>query len=110
MKAYRRRLIVVMTIVFNLFIRINYAQGYQTDAIQTKSDFQWPEGKEMGLSLSFDDARVSQIDNGIPLLDQYGVKATFYVSFGNMLKRMDGWKSAVKRTRSCGSSGAALYR
>jgi len=27
----------------------------------------------MGLSLTFDDARLSQIDNGIPLLDKYGV-------------------------------------
>jgi len=62
---------------------------------QEESDFQWPEGKEMGLSLTFDDARLTQIDKGIPLLDKYGVKATFYVSPDNMLQRLDGWEKAI---------------
>ena len=31
------------------------------------------EGKKMGLSLTFDDARLTQIDKCIPLLDKYGV-------------------------------------
>jgi len=103
MKEYRIRLIVFVTIALNLLLSITYAQSYETDAILTKTDFQWPEGKEMGLTLSFDDARLSQIDNGIPLLDKYGVKATFYVSFGNMMKRMDGWKSAVNNGHDIGN-------
>lgn len=60
-----------------------------------ESDFIWPDGKKMALSLTFDDARLSQIDTGIPLLDKYGVKATFYVSPGNMIRRADKWKMAV---------------
>ena len=43
------------------------------------SDNFWPEGKKTALSLTFDDARLSQVDQGLPLLDAYGVKATFYV-------------------------------
>ena len=42
------------------------------------NDF-WLEGKTAALSLTFDDARLSQVDQGLPLLDAYGVKATFYV-------------------------------
>ncbi len=69
----------------------------------SESDFQWPDGKKMGLSLTFDDARLSQIDNGIPLFDKYGVKATFYVLPGNMMKRIDGWKKAVKNGHEVGN-------
>ncbi len=76
-------------------------QSYQPGIGLT--DFQWPEGKKMGLSLTFDDARLSQIDKGIPLLDKYGVKGTFYVSLGNMMKRIDGWKQAVNGGHDIGN-------
>ena len=97
MKKFRQRLIVMGTIVFSLFIGRSYAQSYETDAIQKKSDFQWPKGKQMGLSLTFDDARLYQVDKGIPLLDKYGVKATFYLSPDNMIKRLGDGKKPPKR-------------
>ena len=36
----------------------------------------WPSGKRAALSLTFDDARWSQMANGFPLLEACGVKAT----------------------------------
>lgn len=48
------------------------------------------------MSLSFDDARLSQIDNGIPFLDKLGVRATFYVLSRAYRQRLEGWKQAVK--------------
>jgi|WetSurMetagenome_2_1015567.scaffolds.fasta_scaffold02335_7 peptidoglycan-N-acetylglucosamine deacetylase len=68
-----------------------------------KSDFRWPEGKRMALSLTFDDAAPSQIDNGIPLLDKYGVKATFYVSLWDVEKKLEEWKSALKSGHEVGN-------
>jgi len=65
--------------------------------------FKWPEGKKMGLSLTFNDARLSQIDKGIPLLDKYGVKGTFYVSPDLMAQRMSGWKKAFKNGHDIGN-------
>jgi peptidoglycan/xylan/chitin deacetylase (PgdA/CDA1 family) len=59
-------------------------------------DFVWPEGKQMALSLSFDDARLSQPDTGIPFLNQYDVKATFYVVPSAVEQRLEGWKQAVE--------------
>ncbi len=59
------------------------------------SAFHWPEGKHAALSLSFDDARPSQVDAGLPLFDHYGVKVTFYVSPANLNQREKGWKQAV---------------
>lgn len=103
MKNCKQKLIVLMTIVFNLFLTISYAQSYETDVSQPKADFQWPEGKKMGLTLSFDDARLSQIDNGISLFDKYGVKATFYVLPDNMVERLEGWKEAVSNGHDIGN-------
>jgi peptidoglycan/xylan/chitin deacetylase (PgdA/CDA1 family) len=57
----------------------------------------------MALSLTFDDARLSQIDTGIPLLDKYGVKATFYISPDNMLLRVDKWKNAANNGHEVGN-------
>jgi peptidoglycan/xylan/chitin deacetylase (PgdA/CDA1 family) len=57
----------------------------------------------MGLSLTFDDARLSQVDKGIPLLDSFGVKATFYISPDNLLDRIDSWKEALKNGHEIGN-------
>jgi peptidoglycan/xylan/chitin deacetylase (PgdA/CDA1 family) len=49
---------------------------------------------QVGVSLSFDDARPSQLDAGVPLLNSYGVKATFYASLDNLLARVEDWRAA----------------
>lgn len=58
-------------------------------------DFHWPEGKRAAINLSFDDARLSQVDCGLPILDACGVKATFYVVPSRVEQRLGGWKKAV---------------
>jgi peptidoglycan/xylan/chitin deacetylase (PgdA/CDA1 family) len=63
-------------------------------AQQAAPVFKWPDGKQAALSLSFDDARVSQIE-GAAVLDRHGVKATFYVVPPTMEKRLDGWKKVA---------------
>lgn len=95
MKIHNLLATSINTIVFTLVVGTSPAQSYQAKTIQNKPDFQWPEGKKMGLSLTFDDARLSQVDKGIPLLDKYGVKATFYLSPDNMTQRLEAWKKAV---------------
>jgi peptidoglycan/xylan/chitin deacetylase (PgdA/CDA1 family) len=60
-----------------------------------KEKFRWPEGKHAAISLSFDDARLSQIDIGMPLFKKYGVNATFYVLLDNVKKNFEGWKRAI---------------
>ena len=65
--------------------------------------FHWPDGKRAALSLTFDDARPSQLDQGIPSLDAHGVKATFYVSPGNMEPRLDDWKAALANGHEMGN-------
>lgn len=65
--------------------------------------FRWPEGKRAALSLTFDDARLSQVDVGLPILDKNGVRATFYVNPDGVKERLDGWKKAVKNGHEIGN-------
>ena len=103
MKINKQMLIVIATIVFSLTIRTSFAQAYLTDRDEKRADFPWPEGKKMALSLTFDDARLTQIDKGIPLLDKYNVKATFYLSPDNMKQRLEGWKNAIRKGHDIGN-------
>lgn len=67
------------------------------------TDFSWPKGKRTAVSLTFDDARMSQVDAGTALLDQYGVKATFFVVPSNVEQRLDGWKKATASGHEIGN-------
>jgi peptidoglycan-N-acetylglucosamine deacetylase len=67
------------------------------------NSFVWPEGKRAVVSLTFDDARLSQADVGIPLLDSYGIKATFYVSPQPLKERLPLWKQAVANGHEIGN-------
>lgn len=69
----------------------------------TSEKIRWPDGKKLAISLSFDDARYSQVDSGTAVLDKYGVKATFYVVPASVEKRLEGWKKAVAAGHEIGN-------
>lgn len=60
-----------------------------------QQNFVWPDGQRGALSLTFDDARLSQVDIGMGALERLNTKATFYVQPSNVEKRLDGWKKMV---------------
>ncbi len=70
---------------------------------ESAKPFTWPRGAKAAVSLSFDDARLSQPDVGIPILDRFGVKATFYVCNPNIEKRLEAWRAAVARGHEMGN-------
>jgi peptidoglycan/xylan/chitin deacetylase (PgdA/CDA1 family) len=63
--------------------------------LETAQSFQWPAGKRAAVSLSFDDARASQIDIGLDLLKKADVKVTFFLTASAVERRVAGWKKAV---------------
>ncbi len=65
--------------------------------------FEWPEGTKAAVSLTFDDARASQVERGIPLLDRYEVKATFYVVPDRLGERLAAWRQAVANGHEIGN-------
>jgi len=74
-----------------------------TLAQKNSATFSWPEGKTIALSLSFDDARLSQVEGGTALLDEYGIKATFFVVPAQVKERLQGWKEAVANGHEIGN-------
>ncbi len=78
------------------------AQYEMTDKKDTPA-FPWPKGKRCAVSLTFDDARFSQIDLGIPLLNRHQVKATFYISPKRLVKRREQWKQALAAGHEIGN-------
>ena len=72
-------------------------------AQQAPAGFHWPEGKRVAVSFSFDDARESQVDVGVPLFDKYDAKATFYVNPPNMKNRLELWKRAAAKGHEIGN-------
>jgi peptidoglycan-N-acetylglucosamine deacetylase len=65
--------------------------------------FRWPKEKRAAVSLSFDDARTSQVDTGLALLGDHHVKVTFFVQAENISRRVEGWKKAVEDGHEIGN-------
>lgn len=57
--------------------------------------FPWPEGKKAALSLSFDDARLSNVDVGLDFFKKFDARVTYYVVPGGVEQRLAQWKEAV---------------
>ena len=73
---------------------------------ETQSEhFTWPDGSRLAISLSYDDALNSQLDNVIPELDKHNFKASFYVvpSSPVMNTRMDEWRALAKNGHELGN-------
>ena len=78
-------------------------QDKEPSSLEGGENFSWPAGKRAAISLTFDDARFSQIDNGLPLLDEYGTKATFYVLIRPLEERLSDWKKAAANGHEIGN-------
>ena len=66
----------------------------------------WPEQKRGAISLTFDDALLSQLDEAVPLLDRYGLRGTFYVNpgDGSMFERhIDRWRKVYENGHELGN-------
>jgi len=71
--------------------------------LHAQSTFAWPEGKRVAVSLSFDDARASQVLTGLDLFQRHHARVTFYVNPRAMEKYADQWKRAVALGHELGS-------
>jgi len=66
-------------------------------ALAAEEPFHWPNGAQAAVSLAYDDAMDSQLDNALPALDRYGFKASFYLTLGRdtVRTRMGEWRAAA---------------
>ena len=63
----------------------------------------FPGGASVAVSLTFDDARDSQLDVALPVLEEHGVPATFYVLPEPVRHRVDEWRALVARDHEIGN-------
>lgn len=74
-------------------------------ALADGKSFAWPHGVKAAVSLAYDDALDSQLDNVIPALDKFGLKGSFYLTLGNdtLLKRLPEWRAAAAEGHELGN-------
>ena len=86
------RSVALLLGAFLVFVQALGGYSWAQEKLSSTSGFRWPEGKKAALSLTFDDARVSQIDQGLPFFATQSAKITFYVNPGALQQRLEGWK------------------
>lgn len=66
-----------------------------TTTAQASGPITWPGKAKAAVSLSYDDALNSQLDNAVPALTKYGIKASFYpiLSSSVVMERMAEWRA-----------------
>lgn len=79
------------------------AAASSTRGSQPPPAFKWPNGAKAAVSLSFDDARESQLVNGVPLFAEHGVKVTFYLTASNIGDRGPSWRQAAASGHEMGN-------
>ncbi|WP_159628277.1 polysaccharide deacetylase family protein [Massilia puerhi] len=74
-------------------------------AIETNPVFAWPGGARAAVSLAYDDALDSQLDNAVPALDRHGLKGTFYLKLSSPVvdARMADWRAAASNGHELGN-------
>ncbi len=73
--------------------------------METNTSF-WPRSYSGAVSLTFDDALDSQLENALPLLDQATFAATFYVNPGRSgawQSQLPQWQQAAQRGHEIGN-------
>lgn len=70
-----------------------------------ESEFAWPNGQKMAISLSYDDAIDSQLDNAIPALNMHGFVASFYLTLASptVQTRLNEWRTAAEQGHELGN-------
>ncbi len=74
-------------------------------AATSSATFAWPHNARAAVSLAYDDALDSQLDNALPVLNRYGLKASFYLQLSNpsVRRRMHEWRTAAQAGHELGN-------
>ncbi|MEL1263007.1 polysaccharide deacetylase family protein [Pseudoxanthomonas putridarboris] len=74
-------------------------------ALAQQAPFAWPDGRKAAVSLAYDDALDSQLDNAIPALDRHGLKGSFYLQLSRdpVRLRLEEWRGAARNGHELGN-------
>lgn len=73
--------------------------------VAAENKFTWPDGQKMAISLSYDDAIDSQLDNAIPALNRHGLVASFYLTLASptVQSRLKEWRAVAMQGHELGN-------
>ena len=93
---------VMLTLLTHFIICLCLLTPYHAAA---GDKFVWPHGEQMAVSLSYDDAIDSQLDNVIPALNNRGLRASFYLTLASptVKTRIDEWRAAAAAGHELGN-------
>ena len=80
--------------------------GLAAEVVATKpAAIQWPNGAKAAVSLSYDDALNSQLDNAVPELAKHGFRATFYLTLSApaFIQRQAEWQQLAAAGHELGN-------
>ena len=65
----------------------------------------WPKNGQVAVSLSYDDALNSQLDNAVPQLNEYQFKGSFYLTLSSPVvpQRLSEWRAAAEQGHELGN-------
>lgn len=65
----------------------------------------WPNQARAAVSLAYDDALDSQLDNAVPALNRHGLKASFYLTLSSdtVRKRLAAWRTVAAQGHELGN-------
>lgn len=86
-----------------MYLSVVILISFSSVRAQDNHPFPWPEGYRAALSLSFDDARLSNVDVGLDLFGKHDVRVTYYVLPGGVQQRLEKWKQAVQDGHEIGN-------
>jgi uncharacterized membrane protein YfcA len=90
-----------------LFILIAFAMSSVALASEspTEETMHWPDGKRVAISLSYDDALASQLDNAVPALQEHNFKASFYLILSRPIvqERLTEWRALAASGHELGN-------
>lgn len=87
-----------------LLALLAFAWSHSLLAVEADA-FAWPEGRKAAVSLAYDDALDSQLDNAIPALDRHGLKGSFYLQLSRdaVRLRLEEWRAAASNGHELGN-------
>ena len=68
-------------------------------------EIRWPNNEKLAVSLSYDDALGSQLDNAVPVLDKFGFRVSFYIfpASESFRTRLNEWKTLAENGHELGN-------
>ena len=68
-----------------------------------RKPFVWPGGAKAAVSLTYDDGLNSQLDNVVPMLSRFDLKATFFLTGMNIEPRVGDWRKVGEAGHEIGN-------